>query len=153
MQLMVDGSWNPLIQQMGGAAILLDGAGRWITGVSSSFGAGMAFTAELLALEMGLAHAWSLGYKYVLCNTDCLLVVEVLTTQRDITNFWDKDLISKIRLQLAQDWTVILEHILRTKNSAADYMARKAAREITPRQLWRHPSSDIVSALCKDSSR
>ncbi|CAI8584600.1 unnamed protein product [Vicia faba] len=83
------GRWQlkPECESDGGGVVILDASGRWISGVSSSFSTDIAFTAEPLALDIGLEHAWSLEFNYVLCKTDYLLATEFLTTDVEVVNF------------------------------------------------------------------
>ena len=151
VRLFVDGSWNPTVQRMGGGAFLLDNTGRWISGAASSFGVGTPFTAELLAMEMGLAHAWNLGFKYILCYTDCVRVTEVLGTDVDICNYWDRELIVRLRNTLRKEWKVLIEYLPRDRNNTADFMARQASRDASVHQTWTVPSTSIITALLRDS--
>ena len=119
--------------------------------MSASFGQGSAFVAELKALELGLEHAWNLGLKKIKCNTDCVQLCDIFSNTQDISSFWDRDLIIKVRTWLARSWTVSVHLIPRTRNTAADFLARQAASEGTSSRIWSQPSASVLAALCHDA--
>lgn len=56
VRIVVDGSWSPVIGNMGCGTVLRDKQGGWITGLAESFGYWNAYLAKVLAVEMGLKH-------------------------------------------------------------------------------------------------
>ena len=87
----VDGSWNQNSHVMGCGAVIPDFTGRWMSGIFSSFGPGNAFTVELMALEIGLEHAWELGFRQVVCGSECTEVIAAVCTTIDVNSLWDRD--------------------------------------------------------------
>src|ERR1044072_6928699 len=68
----------------------------------------------------------------------------------DISSFWERDMITKVRTCLARPWTVSVHLIPRTRNTAADFLAQQAAWEGTSSRVWCQPSSSVLAALCHD---
>lgn len=56
--------------------------------MTTSFGYGSAYLAEVFALEMGLQQAaWDLGYQVVVCFSDCSNVVDVFCFELNVSRF------------------------------------------------------------------
>ena len=121
-----------------------------VSGVSCSVDGGNAFTAELKALEIGLSHAWELDIRTLSCKTDCSQARDVICTAMNITRYWERDLILKIRSFMERPWSVTITLISRFKNTAADFMARQAAWDGTPHKIWKQPSTSVIAAMCQD---
>ncbi|XP_057425490.1 uncharacterized protein LOC130718875 [Lotus japonicus] len=152
LSVVVDGSWNAGRKRMGASAVLRDHLGNWISGTSTSYGHGNAFLAEILAVEIGLNHAWELGFRSVLCFSDCKQVVEVFGTAADVSTFWARDTITRIRALVSREWKVEFCYVPRERNNAADSLAREASREGTQRRVWSTPPSSIIASLYLDAN-
>lgn len=87
--------------QMGCSAIVIDAVDRWLSGASESHDAGLAFMAELLAVELGLQIGWDLGLRQVICCTDCAVVRDVLQRDTNVDHYWARDVILRIRSVLS----------------------------------------------------
>ncbi|XP_057453171.1 uncharacterized protein LOC130745038 [Lotus japonicus] len=146
----VDGSWRQEVQRMGAAAVFRDAAGTWLSGISLGVDGGDAFIAELAGIELGLQQAWNLGHRELSCYSDCLEAVNVCTSHVDVTTYWARDAILRIRTMLQWGWNVELTHVPRGKNNAADCLAKHASREGAARREWRLPPSFVIEALLKD---
>lgn len=146
----VDGSWVAGLDRMGCAAILHDACGAWVNGVSMSVSNGNSFLAEMLALELGLQHAWDAGYKQVTCRSDCLMLVEALHNNVDAGTFWDRDALDRLKSQLQRDWVITVEFVPREQNTVADFMAKQASHGGLPKRVWRLPPTAVIEFLCAD---
>ena len=149
--LFVDGSWNTGLKRMDCGGMLTDVDGNWLSGFSVSFGHGNAFLSELLAIEHGLRLAWNLGYRELVCATDCRDAITALNTL-DTTSFWASHTLSRIKDMLHWDWTVTLESISRNNNLVADALACAASRDGSPHCVWRFPPSFVVPLICHSIS-
>ncbi|XP_057453191.1 uncharacterized protein LOC130745062 [Lotus japonicus] len=129
---------------MGAAAVVQDVAGAWL-----SLG-GDAFMAELTGIELGLQHAWHLGLRELSCFFDCLEVVIVCFSQVNVSTYWARDAILRVRTMLQWGWDVELAHVPMEKNNAADCFAKRASRDGVARREWRLPPSFVIEALYKD---
>lgn len=96
------------------------------------------------------AYAWELGYMDVSCASDCLQVMKVLQGNVNVSTFWVKESILRVRNLLTQDRHVLVVHNPWERNNAIDYLPRLASREGTSRRIWRLPPSSIVATLCMD---
>src|ERR1044072_8700358 len=102
-------------------------------------------------MEMGMEHAWEIGIRSLTCKTDCLQVIQVMDLTVDISTYWNMDLINRLRSWLEKPWRIKIDHVSRNRNNAADLMARQATRQGSSRQIWKLPSSRIITALCQDA--
>ena len=136
---------------MGCAAVVRDAQGHWISGVAIRYGCGNPFLAEILAIEKGLLHAWSLGYRKITCASDCINAVMVFQTDVDVTNFWARNTILRIRALLSRNWSVLMLHVPREKNNTTDCLAREASKAGFQDQIWRLPPSFTYASLYLDS--
>lgn len=71
--------------------------GHWIYSVATSFNHGSAFLDELLAVELGLKHRWKLGYREVVCFSNCANIVEILQLHDDVVAYWARETIARVR--------------------------------------------------------
>ncbi|XP_057444774.1 uncharacterized protein LOC130737021 [Lotus japonicus] len=106
---------------------------------------------ELLAIQKGLNHVWEMGYKSVVCYTDCIQATEVLGMNFDIANYWHREEIETIRGLLQRNWRVIISHVDREDNQVADALARLASHENWVWKLWSQPPIAIIPLLCQDT--
>lgn len=61
--------------------------GAWVLEIDVSHDHGIAFLAELLAIELGLIHTRNIGYRDVTRALDFLRTVEVLQVHVDVSTF------------------------------------------------------------------
>lgn len=149
--LAVDGSWNPSIGRMGCAAVMKDTTGKWLSAISSSFGQGSAFAAEIMALELGLQHAQNNGFLHIACVTDCGQLVSVLQTGKDVHSYWDRDIIYRVQGLVVQFQSFSITLLDRNKNNTADTLAREAARTGAPVKVWAQPPSFVYASMYLDA--
>ena len=126
----------------------MDANGNWISGFSVSLCHGSAFLSELLALEHGLRLAWELGYRSIICATDCQEAITALNTV-DVSSYWACHTIRRVKSLLSQDWSVTIEAIPRDKNAIADALACKASRDGSSHSVWSYPPAWVVPLLCR----
>jgi hypothetical protein len=55
---------------------------------------GGALHSKFFAFETGLKNFWSLDFKHVNCETDCLELVDLLNTDWDVDRYWSFEGIS-----------------------------------------------------------
>lgn len=120
------GSWQPGLNKIGGDGVIRDRLGRWVSGFSMEAGAVDAFKAEIVAIHMGLLHAWELGFDEVNCYLDCSEVQQVITNNKDVHSYWHEDGILQVRAVLARSWSVSVIHVHRDRNTVADALAKLA---------------------------
>ena len=79
--------------------------------------------AELGTVQQGLILAWNLGIKFVHLEMDSMLILNWLTTDKDISPDVFP-LISDCRSLMTHDWTIQVHHIFREANGYADALAK-----------------------------
>ncbi|XP_057450825.1 uncharacterized protein LOC130742741 [Lotus japonicus] len=150
VRVMVDGSWNPATLRMGCGIIVKDVFGNWVSGLSMSFGTSTTFVAEILAFEQGLKHCWDLGFKDVVCCTNCSGVQHVLHSMVVADSFWAREDIERVRALLRRDWKLLMVHIPRGSNTATDLLARQAARDGSSCRTWHLPPFNLNPLLLQN---
>ena len=136
---------------MGIGVVVRDIQGDWISGMSNNYSQGSVFKAELLAIESGLHHVWDLQKKDIVCYTDFLQAVQVITTMMEVSSYWEREIIIRIRTMLSWNWKLMLRHIHRDRNFVADALVRDASLVDYSIRLWTTPPSAVVALLCKDA--
>lgn len=136
--------------RIGCGAIIRDAFRNVISSTSGSYGTGSAFAVEILTMELGHQHGWSVGYRNIVCCMDCPQALMVLQPGAAVDDYWAREDIARVRGLLQQDWQVLLLPIPRDKNSAADSLARHAAREGSPQCVWGQPPSSLIYFLLQD---
>ncbi|MED6139270.1 hypothetical protein PIB30_082248, partial [Stylosanthes scabra] len=88
----------------------------------------------------------------VICETDCLEALNLIHL-RDISPTVDHfDLLSDIQALSNRDWTTHVTLIQRSANSAADLIAKCAARNQHDYFVWNQPSNDLMVLLQQEQS-
>jgi len=150
VKLNVDGSWVEVLNRMRGGGIIKDDYGIWLSGFSCNADGGNALHVELLAMEVGLRHAWELGYKDIHCEFDCTEVVNLLSNNTDVQFHWLRDIIMRIRSMLEWNWIVTVTSVNREFNQVDDALAKQGVQYGLPLRIWKFPPSRILSLLCRD---
>lgn len=100
-----------------------------------------------MAIELGLTHALSLGLLRVVCASDCLTAMNMLQRNEDVSTYWDRDAVTRIRL-LAQSFTwVQFVYVPRDQNNAPDCLARQVAKDNSWWQVWKDLPPFVLASL------
>nr|KYP56119.1 Putative ribonuclease H protein At1g65750 family [Cajanus cajan] len=75
VKLNVDDSFVPQLNAMGSGGVVRNSVGEWKLGFAVGLQGGDSFQAELLAVVEGLELCWKEGCKKVICESDCLGVI------------------------------------------------------------------------------
>nr|KYP32426.1 Putative ribonuclease H protein At1g65750 family [Cajanus cajan] len=121
----VDGSWLGQSRIMGVGGVVRDAVGRWKGGFARSFEDGDSLRAEILALAEGLSLCWNAGFRYIICESDCIGAVKAVqgpTLDRDNIHK-HSDIIGAVKDLVARDWSVKIVNIPREINSVAHALA------------------------------
>ncbi|CAN1152639.1 Putative ribonuclease H protein At1g65750 [Linum perenne] len=78
--------------------------------------------AEIRGVIEGLKLAWDAGHRKVIIQTDSKAALILLSAEADAAHHPSME-VNQFREPLARDWEVILKHIYREGNHAADYLA------------------------------
>ncbi|KAJ1421079.1 Ribonuclease H-like superfamily [Sesbania bispinosa] len=75
--------------------------------------------AELIALMKGLHFAWENSFQKLICETDSLEVIHLITNYSEAMQSPFHD-----TLRLDRDWDVCVKHVFREANLVADRLAK-----------------------------
>ncbi|KAL4286719.1 hypothetical protein AHAS_Ahas19G0114300 [Arachis hypogaea] len=123
---------------------------QWVMECSgNSFGSSV-IKMELWSIWRGLAWAWEVGLKLVVCETDCASAFELVTSWQVPLWHLEKEVIQLIfDLKLRRDWDIRFELIPREANVVADRLAKmrsggSGADEV---HLWHQPPEVVCPLL------
>ncbi|KAL5734690.1 hypothetical protein ACOSP7_032551 [Xanthoceras sorbifolium] len=123
MKLNVDGSRSGPTGCIAAAGVIRDSNGQWLGGFTLNKGIGSALEVELWGMVEGLLYAWQAGYKFVIIETDCNIIVELLG--QDIKECHPLfNLLHNCKSLIHGDWFCKVVHIYREANKLADWMAK-----------------------------
>lgn len=123
IKLNVDGSCNRALASVACGGVLRDHQGRWLRGFSSFEGDGDAHMAELLVVVQGLRIAWQSWYRKIVCESDCLNVIDSLNKNKSVNLHSCAMLLIEVRFLFIEDWEVVFQHVLRENNAVAHLLA------------------------------
>ncbi|KAK7318391.1 hypothetical protein RJT34_03090 [Clitoria ternatea] len=104
-----------------------------------------------MASKEGRAIAWQQEFKELQVESDCLELVQLCTSQTDVSNHWLRELILHIRRLTQWEWNVSLAHISRYCNIPADVIPVLACMLMAPCVFGNIPApTDVVPWLCND---
>ncbi|KAL2333457.1 hypothetical protein Fmac_014670 [Flemingia macrophylla] len=120
--LNIDRSWNPNLKVMDYGRVVRDIVGRWKCGFMNSFGGGDPLCVELLALEARLHFCREVGFKFLICNLDCIIVVSKLqkNPQYDYMRHKHVNVIANV---LNHDWKMYFDSVPMEVNVVAHGLA------------------------------
>ncbi|KAL4353501.1 hypothetical protein GQ457_06G018870 [Hibiscus cannabinus] len=102
--------------------LIRDENSNWIIGFTRSLGCCPVLFAELWGVHDALKHAWSLGHRRLVIETDNVEVVDIL--EGNSGSLQSNTLVSAIQHMLHLEWDVRIRKIGRDYNRAADALAR-----------------------------
>ncbi|XP_057423535.1 uncharacterized protein LOC130717346 [Lotus japonicus] len=82
-------------------------------------GGGSPMKAEVMALLRGIKLVWELNLRVIVCEVDCLEIVETLKDNRHQFHELASDF-RELEDLLHRDWNIQLEHIPRSANEVDD---------------------------------
>ncbi|KAL9417260.1 hypothetical protein AB3S75_040274 [Citrus x aurantiifolia] len=105
--------------------------------------------AELWGLYQGLRLAWEAGIKCLLAEVDSLCVTQLISKRVVVPNEFYSVVVA-IRELISRNWQVVITHIYREANSAADFMANMAHTYPQGLHLFSSPPVGIFSIIVQD---
>lgn len=153
MKLNTDGSHNPSSLSMGTGGLIRNDQAGWLMGFSSHGGVGDVLLAELLAIKNGLRIAWENGFRAVLCESDSLEAVSMISdnSKHDFHEY--AATLCDIMVLLRYQWSVQIKHVFREANTCADFLAKLEVNQNSVWKFWKDPPALMGSLLLKDSLR
>lgn len=82
--------------------------------------------AELLVINQGLLLAWTIGIRYLICETDSKLLV-VFITAGVLPFHVYAPLVNHIHSFVPKEWNVSINHTFREGNNCADLLAKRGS--------------------------
>ncbi|KAL4364057.1 hypothetical protein GQ457_04G031790 [Hibiscus cannabinus] len=123
VKLNVDAAVATVDYTVGIGGVVRDENGSWLFGYAHFVGRCDVLLAEFWAIHDGLLHAWSMGYRRVELESDCLEAVRVINTKSDMMG--GSVLVESIKRLLGQDWRVEVRYTSREKNRIDDLLAKR----------------------------
>lgn len=144
VKLNTDGSCSRGLAHIGCGGVIRDHSGKWLWGFSSYEGHGDAYMAELLGVVRGLQQAWQRGFRRMICETDCLSVIESLNSNRTLNLHSCGALLTEVKCLIMEDWEVVFQHVTRDKNVVADSLAKLGVEKRWSLTCWSSPPTEFV---------
>ena len=76
---------------------------------------------------IGIKLCWEAGYKKLVCFSDSLHVVQLLSKKVSRLHYY-ANLLELIQIYLIKEWDISIHHIFRERNSSADILAKLGAK-------------------------
>ncbi|CAN1170687.1 Putative ribonuclease H protein At1g65750 [Linum perenne] len=102
--------------------LLRDFDGRCITAFAMNLGSCSITRAEMRGAVEGLQRAWDLGYRRILLRMDSVAAISLLMGRGEPTHHHGLET-ALFQDLCRRDWQVVVRHIFREGNHAADYLA------------------------------
>lgn len=135
----------------GASSLLRDHEGRWLGRCCRNIGICSSHQAKLWALWDGLTLTWSLGYRDVVVQNDCLLALNLVRNLDNISHA-SMSLVRRIKqLLLAKDQRISISHVFRDGNRCADYLASYALNLDIGNHLLQEAPNGLREVLQEDA--
>ncbi|KAJ1405719.1 Ribonuclease H domain [Sesbania bispinosa] len=149
-KLNIDGSFIFDSREMGYGGVLRDSEGTWQWGFSGLAEQGSVIEAELVALMKGLHFAWENSFRKLICETDSLEVVHLITNYSEEVQSPFHDTLRSLMMWLDRDWDVCVKHVFREANLVADRLAKLRNRGVIGVSFWTIPPLEVIHDLAVD---
>ncbi|CAN1162512.1 Putative ribonuclease H protein At1g65750 [Linum perenne] len=121
-QISTDGSVDKRRGKAAAGGLLRDFDGRCITAFAMNLGSCSITRAEMRGAIEGLQRAWDLGYRRILLRMDSVAAINLLMGRGEPTHHHGLET-ALFKDLCRRDWQVVVRHIFREGNHAADYLA------------------------------
>lgn len=146
----VDGSSFGNPGQSGFGGVIRDSTGTWHLGFSGSCGYTTNLNAELHAIYHGLRLAWNNGFRKVLCESDSMTALDLISSKLDKTHPYFP-LVDRIKQFKHHSWELSFHHSLREGNFCADWLAKFGSSMDHGLHTWNHCPTELASTLLADA--
>ncbi|CAI0601142.1 unnamed protein product, partial [Linum tenue] len=146
--LNTDGS---VINASGSAAaggVIREEDGRFVSAFTANLGGGSITRAELMAIVIGLRAAWEVGARKVEVQTDSRVAIDLVQAATESSPHYQ--LVMQVRRLLERAWQVVLKHIYREANAAADFLASKGHSHAVGEHMIQTPTDVLNFWLLHD---
>ncbi|KAL4290899.1 hypothetical protein GQ457_14G017950 [Hibiscus cannabinus] len=117
----VDASVNIADGKAAIGCLFLNDQGSWINFFVRDVGRCSVLIVELWAVQDGLAQAWTLGFRRVVIDSDCLEVIKIL--KQSYHALIGNNLVESILHLTQREWQVVFRHVSRYQNAISDRLA------------------------------
>ncbi|KAE8726832.1 hypothetical protein F3Y22_tig00005974pilonHSYRG00037 [Hibiscus syriacus] len=114
-------------------------------GFSTTIGICSIVEVELWGIHEGLFHAWNLGERQVMAETDCLEAARML--QESYRRASIITLLDCVKALTHRDWNVVLKYIHRNANKVADTLAKLATARGEVHMVFTTPPMEVVDLV------
>ncbi|CAN1840954.1 Putative ribonuclease H protein At1g65750 [Linum perenne] len=122
VNLNTDGSVRTNSGKAAAGGLIRNSQGNWSTAFTVNLGVCSITRAEIRGVIEGLRLAWSAGHRKILVQTDSRTALALLTDPGEVTHNHSLEVL-QFRELLTREWEVILKHVYREANHAADFLA------------------------------
>ena len=151
MVLNVDGSALTNPGKAGYGGLVRNFEGKFQFAFYGSVGLSNILHAEIHALMIGIKLCWEAGYKKLVCFSDSLHVVQLLSKKVSRLHHY-ANLLELIKIYLVKEWNISIHHIFREGNSCADILAKLGAKHSESLVMAHQPLSCLSLALLADAT-
>ncbi|KAE8723185.1 hypothetical protein F3Y22_tig00012724pilonHSYRG00007 [Hibiscus syriacus] len=148
MKFNSDGARNPRDGYATCGGIIRNNIGEWILGYARAVGICSVVEAEIWGVFEGLTHAWNIGERQVILETDSAEALRLLAKRGEGAE--SPIIPQRIRELVGRNWTVSFTQIRREANGIADIMSKKSGRDDFAGKVCREPPGDTISRLQED---
>ncbi|KAL4333427.1 hypothetical protein GQ457_07G010550 [Hibiscus cannabinus] len=141
----VDASVNPADGKASIGCVIRDEHGNWIQGFFRDVGRCSVLLAELWEVHDSLVQAWSLDFRHVIVETDCLEIIRIL--KRSSRALMGNNLVESILLWTRKEWQLVVQHVPRHQNSIADRFAALGQASSSNGLSLLFPPADLISLI------
>ncbi|GER25703.1 ribonuclease H [Striga asiatica] len=134
----------------GFGAVLRNHEGVWIEGNSGNIGITDNTLAKVIAILEGLSLAMARQCTALTCYSESQEALRLVNTT-SVTNHVMGGLIMNIRDKISSIENIRFFHLWRERNSVADLLARRGAKEEAFFTTWAFPPDDLLTPLAKDA--
>ncbi|KAL9433259.1 hypothetical protein AB3S75_028147 [Citrus x aurantiifolia] len=130
--------------------LLRDQSGRWIIGFGMNIGMCLVTMAELWGLYQGQYMAWQQGCRWISVEVDSLCVTQLVSNPVAHTYEY-APLLQAIKDLIKQDWHIVVRHVYRKANHAADFLANYALSTPLGFHIFHKPPPGLASIITHDT--
>ncbi|KAE8678230.1 hypothetical protein F3Y22_tig00111427pilonHSYRG00075 [Hibiscus syriacus] len=105
---------------------------------------------ELWGIHEGLAHAWNLGERQIMVETDSLEATRMLKENSKRDSIFT--LIDRVNELINRDRNVVLKHISRTANKVVDKLAKIAATRGDIHMVFSTPPLEVIDLVQQEAA-
>ncbi|KAL4296103.1 hypothetical protein GQ457_12G019320 [Hibiscus cannabinus] len=125
--------------------VFRDGVGVWISGFTHRIGRCSLLLAELWAIRDGFRHAWELGFRKIVLETDNKETANICNGSSK--TLAGSILVSAIHELRRRSWEVRVIHVSRERNEVADRLASLGREQTLEGEVLAAPPSALVDMV------